>query len=64
VNIRYVKYVCSSCGAEDTDKLFSHELQAPVINCWKCHAGFQKEVGQMLRSNTGMFPVQESNNAA
>lgn len=39
--MRYVRYRCENCGAEDTDKLFPHEQPVPALNCWNCHKGRQ-----------------------
>lgn len=57
--MRYVKYVCAKCQKEDTAKYFENEQIAPVINCWSCHAGFQKGVDEMLMNKVGMFPIVE-----
>jgi len=57
VEMKYIKYVCSVCGAEDTDKKFPEEVgYAPAINCWKCHAGRGVEVADMISGRRGMFP--------
>lgn len=54
----YVKYVCYKCEAVDTDKLFPNEAPAPMIDCWKCHAGQGKSRAEMFQSNIGMFLKQ------
>ena len=54
--MRYIKYTCTSCHAEDTVALFSHEAVPPAINCWKCHAGRQKSTEEQIHHNIGMFP--------
>jgi hypothetical protein len=56
--MRYANYMCSKCAAIDTDKLFPEEPVKPVINCWKCHAGFQVPIDQMLQARVGMFPTE------
>ena len=54
-----VKYRCAQCGAEDTDKRFAHESPLPVINCWKCKAGFRiLDLSEQMGTKMGMFPVQ------
>lgn len=62
--IRYVKYVCSECGAEDTDKLFENEQPAPAIDCWSCHAGHKLSIPEMLHRRKGMFIKVEEGAAA
>lgn len=57
--MREVKYVCSKCHAEDTVRLFPHEAIPPAINCWKCHAGMNISLSDMIAHSTGMFPVRE-----
>jgi hypothetical protein len=54
-----VKYVCNKCGAEDHVKVFPDESIPATVNCWKCHAGFQKDVAEMLATGIGMFPPKE-----
>lgn len=58
--ITYVKYKCSKCGAEDTDKLFPHEHASPALNCWKCKAGSGKTVAESVMERIGMFPVTKA----
>ena len=59
--MKYIKYRCTKCGKEDTGKYFENEAIAPVINCWNCHAGFQKDVDYMIANQVGMFIVPEDN---
>jgi ribosomal protein L40E len=56
MKMRYVTYICSKCGAQDSDKLFDHENPLLAINCWKCGAGKGKDLNEMLGTNVGMFP--------
>lgn len=56
-DVKYIKYKCEQCGAEDTDKRFLNEHVRPVINCHKCHAGFQQDIQTQLARRIGMFPV-------
>lgn len=37
MKVRRVHYQCTNCEAEDSDKLFDHELPVLVWVCWKCH---------------------------
>lgn len=55
--LRYIPYVCAQCGAEDTGKYYAEEQTAPAFNCHRCHAGSGLDVGSMLQSRQGMFPV-------
>jgi DNA replicative helicase MCM subunit Mcm2 (Cdc46/Mcm family) len=57
--LKFVKYRCTKCGEEDTGKYYENEPISPVINCWKCHAGFQKDIDYMIQNRVGMFVVQE-----
>jgi hypothetical protein len=57
-DIRYEKYICSNCGVMDTVALSPHEPKPGVINCWKCHAGFQKSTEEQYAKQLGMFPVE------
>ena len=52
--MRYVKYVCQECGAEDTDKYFPNEAIMPYVICWSCHSGTGKNLDQMHNSGFGM----------
>jgi hypothetical protein len=54
-----VKFVCNKCGAEDIVKLYPDESVPSAVNCWKCRAGFQKDLGEMITTGTGMFPPKE-----
>lgn len=58
--MRYVKYRCTECGAEDTDKLFPHEQPVPALSCWKCKAGrkYANPVEQAM-AQVGMLMVPE-----
>lgn len=62
MKMREVKYVCSDsdCEAEDNPKFYAAEQIPSVINCWKCHAGLNKPVNQMLMEHVGMFPQLEN----
>lgn len=55
--LRYVTYQCSACKAEDTNKYFPEEPNWSATTCWKCGAGKGKDLGGMLKSGHGMFPV-------
>lgn len=52
-----VVYRCTNCGAIDRPRLFHHEQIPPAINCWNCHAGQGKSVGQMLEQDSGMLLI-------
>lgn len=53
-----VTYQCSSCGALDHDKILAEGTPvAPRVNCWNCHSGSGKDMGQMIQGNTGMALV-------
>ena len=54
-----IKFICNKCGAEDTVKLFEDESVPSAVNCWKCHAGFQKDINEMIATGSGMFPPKE-----
>jgi len=57
--MKYIKYKCTECGAEDTDKLFPGEPAQPALNCWSCHAGLKyKNVHDQVMAQEGMLPVQ------
>lgn len=51
-----VTYTCAKCGATDTPRFFPSEPIPPAVNCYKCHAGFQKDLQEMLMSGSAMFP--------
>ena len=58
MKVRYAKYKCEQCKAEDTDKIFSHEQPVPIINCWKCHAGLNiKNPAEQFAARKGMICV-------
>jgi hypothetical protein len=59
IEVKYQKYQCQKCGETDTVKIFDGESFPHVINCWNCHAGYQKELGVMAATGEGMFPVAE-----
>ena len=60
MKMTYVKYKCSECGAEDTDKCFPGERPLPCLNCWSCHAGMNiKNIQEQVMAHVGMFPVKE-----
>lgn len=50
--IKLVKYQCTQCGENDTVKYFTDESVVSPLNCWSCHAGYQK-------TQPGMFAVAE-----
>jgi DNA-directed RNA polymerase subunit RPC12/RpoP len=50
-----VKFKCAQCGAEDSPKFFPNEAIPPAVNCWKCHAGYNKPIEEMLALKMGMF---------
>jgi hypothetical protein len=52
----YVTYICCECGADDTDKFFSHERSHLAVNCFKCHSGQGMSPEQMLAAGKGMHP--------
>jgi hypothetical protein len=54
-----VKFTCNKCGADDTLKLFPDESIPATVNCWKCHAGFHKDIAEMISTGVGMFPPKE-----
>jgi hypothetical protein len=54
--LKEVKFICTKCGAEDTGRFYPSETTPPAINCWKCHAGYQKSMEDMITRNIGMFP--------
>ena len=58
---RTVTYRCTNenCGAEDHPVFFAHERILPMLNCWKCHAGFQRPIQECIEYRIGMFPVEE-----
>ena len=60
--MREVGYKCSNpkCLATDKVRYFPNEQVLPVINCWKCHAGFQKTTADQLAFQVGMFPLLEA----
>lgn len=62
--MKYVKYVCAQCNAEDVDKLFENEVAAPAINCWSCHAGQNRNIAEMIHGRMGMFPVVQEEGMA
>ncbi len=53
--MRYVKYICAKCKAEDTGKYFEEEPISPAINCWQCGAGRGLDQAEMISSKRGMF---------
>lgn len=55
MKIRYAKYKCTQCGAEDTDKVFDNESPVAVVNCWKCHAGLRVPIADQLEQRKGML---------
>lgn len=55
-----IEYQCTRCGEKDFDK---HSPTPPrVLNCWNCQAGLGMDVSDMLRQQTGMFPIQPTIN--
>jgi len=60
VTIKYVKYQCGKCRADDVLKLFEGEPVPPAVNCWKCGAGRGMEPVDMIQTNKGMFVVSSS----
>ncbi len=52
-------YKCGRCGAEDKDRRLAddHSLIPPAAVCWKCGAGRELGVPDMLQTKKGMFPV-------
>lgn len=58
--MRYVRYRCTECNAEDTDKLFPGEQPVPAINCWNCHAGMKyKNTVEQAMAQVGMLMLPE-----
>lgn len=53
--LKEVKFTCTKCGAEDTVRLYPSEAVPIAINCWNCHAGFNKSMEDMITRNFGMF---------
>jgi DNA-directed RNA polymerase subunit RPC12/RpoP len=51
------EYKCANCGATDHWKEVEGEINPPVLNCWKCHAGQGLDVGNQLQRKEGMFPT-------
>lgn len=61
--IKYIKYQCAGCGAEDTYKLYP--LMIPVaFDCWRCGAGRGKDPQAMLETRSGMLRVEDDGGAA
>lgn len=58
--VKYIKYICTSCKAEDEVKLFSGCPTPMAINCHSCKAGQKMELQHMLQTRIGMFPVIEN----
>lgn len=57
--MKYIKYKCTECNAEDTDKVFPGERPEPCMNCWNCHAGQSiKTLHDQVMARIGMFPVE------
>lgn len=51
-------YKCK-CGAEDSNICLGTNSPTPVLNCWKCHSGQGKEMGQVLMEGIGMVLVSK-----
>lgn len=55
-NMIEFEYVCTkqTCRAKDRGRYFPEEPPALMINCWKCHAGTNKSVEDMIARSEGM----------
>lgn len=56
-------YKCSNCGVTDHDRSPFGQRPPVALNCWRCKAGFGKDLAEMLALNIGMFPVTGSAHA-
>lgn len=62
--LREILYTCKQCGSIDCARLYENEATPPVINCFHCHAGFNKPLDEMLGQGIGMFPARPAVKAA
>lgn len=52
-------FVCSNpkCKALDHDRSPAGVTPPRALNCWKCKAGFGKELQDMMSRGIGMYPT-------
>lgn len=55
-----ITYECSRqrCGNKQTIRFFATDPILPVTCCVSCRAGFGMDLGEMIASHVGMFPVR------
>lgn len=65
MEMKFQKYVCTECGAEDTPAFFPSEPILSCFNCYKCGAGRSyPNVLEQYQRHIGMFPVLEDQTIA